>query len=116
MTTEVAPDLDTEVTSEVARALYFSIAELLTNTTKHARAESVSIQVTVVPTAKDGAIIRIRTTDDGRGGARPRVGHGLAGLHDRITGLRGTLRINSPQGGPTVVDIEVPAGSGNSVD
>jgi len=35
-------------------------------------------------------------------------GHGLAGLRERLAGLRGQLTIESPEGGPTRVEVTVP--------
>jgi signal transduction histidine kinase len=52
--------------------------------------------------------------DDGRGGAAlsPPVpsGHrsGLAGLAERVAAVDGTLRIESPAGGPTTVTVDLP--------
>jgi signal transduction histidine kinase len=49
-------------------------------------------------------------SDDGAGGATAASGgSGLRGLTDRIATVDGTLRIDSPDGGPTLVTVEVPA-------
>jgi len=50
----------------------------------------------------------VSVTDDGRGGATFTEGHGLTGLQERLHGLRGTLTVESPPGGPTRVDVVVP--------
>jgi signal transduction histidine kinase len=47
-------------------------------------------------------------TDDGVGGADPRLGTGLAGLERRLGTFDGVLAVSSPPGGPTIVAIEVP--------
>ena len=47
-------------------------------------------------------------TDNGHGGAAPTPGHGLAGLDERVRGLRGMLVIDSPAGGPTTIGAHVP--------
>jgi signal transduction histidine kinase len=47
--------------------------------------------------------------DDGVGGADPSRGSGLIGLKDRIDALHGTMAIESPPGGGTVIDVEIPA-------
>ena len=47
-------------------------------------------------------------TDDGHGGANLVDGHGLAGLSERVHGLRGQLTVESPEGGPTRVEVTVP--------
>jgi signal transduction histidine kinase len=50
----------------------------------------------------------LTVSDDGRGGARISDGHGLAGLRERVDGLRGTLTVDSPVGGPTTVVVVLP--------
>ena len=47
-------------------------------------------------------------TDDGRGGAAPVAGHGIAGLQERTLGFGGVLELTSPAGGPTVVAVHLP--------
>jgi signal transduction histidine kinase len=48
-------------------------------------------------------------TDDGRGGATlDGGGTGLAGLARRAAALDGTLRVDSPPGGPTAVTMTLP--------
>jgi len=46
--------------------------------------------------------------DDGRGGALLVPGHGLAGLSERVQGLGGSLSVDSPLGGPTVLVARIP--------
>ncbi len=45
--------------------------------------------------------------DDGVGGANP-DGPGLSGLARRIAVVDGRMRVHSPTGGPTRVEIELP--------
>jgi signal transduction histidine kinase len=52
--------------------------------------------------------LRLRVSDDGTGGADPASGSGLPGLIQRVRTVDGTLTLNSPEGGPTVVTIELP--------
>jgi signal transduction histidine kinase len=47
--------------------------------------------------------------DDGEGGA-DLAGSGLTGLEQRVRALDGTLRVESPAGGPTTVRAELPCG------
>ncbi|WP_194913734.1 sensor histidine kinase [Catenulispora rubra] len=82
---------------------YFCAAELLTNAAKHARATCATVTVEA-----DGRHLMLRVTDDGRGGARMRPGGGLAGLADRVGTVDGTIEIESPAGGPTVVTVALP--------
>ncbi|GAA2057997.1 sensor histidine kinase [Catenulispora yoronensis] len=82
---------------------YFCVAELLTNAAKHASARQAVVHVDGI-----GDRLRVRVTDDGGGGAVPRPGGGLAGLADRVGTVDGTVQIDSPAGGPTVVTVDLP--------
>jgi signal transduction histidine kinase len=46
--------------------------------------------------------------DDGNGGAARTPGAGLEGLAQRVEALDGTLTVDSPQGGPTVIRAQLP--------
>jgi signal transduction histidine kinase len=85
---------------------YFVVTEALTNVVKHAAATRATVTI-----RRTEDILLIAVGDDGRGGANPAVGTGLAGLADRVAGVDGTLRVDSPGGGPTVVEVELPCGS-----
>jgi signal transduction histidine kinase len=85
---------------------YFVAAEALTNIAKHARATRASVVVRQL----DGRL-RLVVTDDGVGGADPATGTGLRGLADRVSGVDGRLRVDSPPGGPTVLTVELPCAS-----
>jgi signal transduction histidine kinase len=87
----------------VASAVYFSVAEVLANVVKHARARSVRIHL-----SQTSHLLRAQVTDDGVGGADPAAGTGLAGVERRLATFDGILAVNSPPGGPTIVVIEVP--------
>jgi signal transduction histidine kinase len=52
--------------------------------------------------------------DDGIGGADP-DGHGLVGVGDRVGALEGRLRIDSPRGAGTVLAVELPLSTENSL-
>lgn len=86
---------------------YFVVAEALTNVAKHSRATRCEV---VVATAggQDARVVRVEVRDDGVGGASLAKGHGLAGLADRVGGVDGTLSLDSPPGGPTVLVAEMP--------
>jgi PAS domain S-box-containing protein len=81
---------------------YFVIAEGLTNVVKHARATRAWVDARV----EDG-LLRVRVRDDGVGGARA-SGHGFVGLADRVAALDGKLHVDSPAGGGTQIDAEIP--------
>jgi signal transduction histidine kinase len=85
-------------------ASYFTVAEALTNVAKHARASHASVSVDV-----DDDTVTAEIVDDGIGGADTTSGSGLRGLIDRLDALGGTLSIDSPRGGPTIIRARVPS-------
>ena len=87
----------------VAAAVYFGVAEALTNAVRHADAGTVRIEIGYA-----GGLLRATVTDDGAGGADPARGTGLAGVERRLAAFDGVLAVASPVGGPTIVVIEVP--------
>lgn len=89
----------------VEAAGYFVVAEALTNAAKHSGAGLVRIGL-----SRRGATLVLRVEDDGAGGADP-AGSGLAGLRHRVEALDGTMRVTSPPGAGTVIDVEMPCGS-----
>ncbi|MEV0425477.1 sensor domain-containing protein [Micromonospora sp. NPDC050495] len=95
-----------ELTDRPAPAIetitYFCAAELLANAAKHSRATRVGLDV-----LGSGRRLTLRVTDDGVGGANP-DGPGLTGLARRIAVVDGRMRVHSPAGGPTRVEIELP--------
>lgn len=101
--TDVAVDLPERPSPVIERVVYFCVAELLSNAAKHSGADSAHVEVTTVP-----GRLRLRVSDQGRGGAVPGAGSGLQGLRDRLAAVDGTLDISSPPGGPTVVTAKLP--------
>jgi PAS domain S-box-containing protein len=87
----------------VESAAYFLAAEALTNVAKYACASTA--RVTGAGTT-DRLVLTIE--DDGVGGATPSPGSGLAGLHDRVAALAGTLVVDSPPGAGTSIRAEIP--------
>jgi signal transduction histidine kinase len=87
----------------IETALYFAVSELLSNVTKHAGAATSKIEM-----REQGDHVVVTVTDDGRGGADPARGSGLAGIARRIAPFDGTLEISSPDGGPTRAVITIP--------
>ncbi|MFI2364631.1 sensor histidine kinase [Promicromonospora sp. NPDC019610] len=94
--------------------VYFSIAELVTNAAKHARASRVDVRVEAVDGGASG-VLQIQVRDDGGGGATvvapdgSGLRSGLAGLAERVGSVDGTFDLSSPVGGPTVVTMTLPA-------
>ncbi|WP_165495422.1 sensor histidine kinase [Actinomadura roseirufa] len=86
---------------------YFVVSEALANVAKHARARRVVVSV---GHHDDPHRLSIAVADDGRGGAVA-DGGGLSGLRDRVRTVDGTMLIDSPAGGPTVLSVELPCAS-----
>jgi signal transduction histidine kinase len=82
---------------------YYFVSEALTNAAKHADAPVVDVAV-----AADGSALRVEVRDDGRGGADPAEGSGLLGLRDRVEAIGGTMRLTSPPGAGTSLNIVLP--------
>ncbi|GHC81380.1 histidine kinase [Nocardiopsis terrae] len=87
----------------VESAAYFAIAELLTNTAKHAKATHAWVHINH---GRQRLVITI--TDNGQGGAQPTPESGLSGIARRLDAFDGTINITSPPGGPTIVTLEIP--------
>ena len=103
LTVDTDISLPGEPPMPVAAAVYFAIAEALTNAVRHSGADSVQIAVDHA-----GGMLRATVSDDGAGGADPSLGTGLAGVERRLATFDGILAVSSPAGGPTIVAIEVP--------
>jgi signal transduction histidine kinase len=88
---------------QVELGAYYIVSEALANVAKHANAEVVMVSVEA---GRGGLSLSVR--DDGTGGADP-GGSGLTGLRERAEALGGTLRLTSPPGGGTSVDVRLPA-------
>ncbi|MFF2789243.1 sensor histidine kinase [Streptomyces sp. NPDC058049] len=100
----VTVDLDVpRLTEPVEITAYFTVTEALANAAKHSGASCVAVVGRV-----EGDRLTLTVTDDGRGGADPGAGAGLAGLADRVAMLKGRLVVSSPVGGPTRLRVEVP--------
>ena len=101
----VVIDLPGRPPAAVESAVYFGIAELLANAAKHSGGDRVRVSLHHV----DGRLVAA-VTDNGRGGAAATAGSGLDGIARRLAAFDGTMRIDSPGGGPTTMTIEVPCG------
>jgi signal transduction histidine kinase len=98
-------DLPERPPAAVETAAYFVVAESLANAGKHGDAKRVDIAI-----REERGALEVRIVDDGVGGADP-SGSGLTGLAQRVGALDGTLRVRSPEGGPTTVEAVIPCAS-----
>ncbi|MBC6457315.1 sensor histidine kinase [Actinomadura sp. HBU206391] len=106
MRIDVDVNLPGRLDPPVESAAYFAVSELLANASKHSGAQRVWIDLR----HHDGSL-RVIVTDDGIGGASVADGTGLRGIERRIGTFDGVLALNSPQGGPTIVTMELPCAS-----
>ena len=82
------------------------LQEGLSNVSKHARAERVSVTVS---SAEDGSSVLIVTDDgDGFDADLPRHGFGLDGMVDRVGLAGGVLRVEPAPGGGTTLHVSLP--------
>jgi signal transduction histidine kinase len=101
--------IDRRLPDSVEVAGYYFVAEALTNAAKHAHAA----EITVCARTGNGRL-RISVHDDGIGGAELSEGSGLIGLKDRVEAMGGTVRLVSPRGGGTSLDVDIPLNVGES--
>ncbi|BDV32073.1 two-component sensor histidine kinase [Microbacterium terricola] len=88
-------------------AVYFVVAEALTNAAKHSRAGEVRVLVR----QRDGGMLWAKVEDNGIGNAQITPGGGLDGIANRVLGVGGTFQLDSPAGGPTTVEVSIPCAS-----
>jgi signal transduction histidine kinase len=89
----------------IESAIYFMVAEALTNAARYATARAVTVSV-----SHQNGVVQAVVHDDGVGGADPARGSGLSGLHDRISALDGRLEIASLGDEGTTLKASLPCG------
>jgi signal transduction histidine kinase len=100
---EIAGIPSLQLTEAVEAAIYYVVAESLTNAAKHADASDVLIEL-----ASTNETVLVEIRDNGRGGANMTSGTGLRGLADRIEALGGQLALHSPTRQGTTIRAELP--------
>jgi signal transduction histidine kinase len=100
---DLAVSVDPRPTPGTETIAYFSVAELLTNVARHSGATRVWVSA-----MSDGNGLSVSVRDNGIGGAVIGAGSGLAGLAARAGTVDGSLQVDSPVGGPTVVTLSLP--------
>ncbi len=91
------------LTEAIEAAIYYVVAESLTNAAKHASASEAFVELT---STSETVVVEIR--DNGRGGASIASGTGLRGLADRIEALGGWFALHSAAHEGTTVRAELP--------
>jgi signal transduction histidine kinase len=96
----------TRLEPEVTTTIYRLVQEALTNATKHAGAERVTVEI-----VEEGPTVTVAISDDGSGFERADVsrGFGLVGMEERVALVGGTLVVDSKPGSGTRVRAELPA-------
>ena len=96
---DVRVEVGGRLDGELETTVYRIVQEALSNIAKHARAERVSVQVTL-----DFDTVRIEVTDDGQGfdPAARAEGFGLVGMRERVALAHGRLEIESSSAGTAV--------------
>jgi signal transduction histidine kinase len=97
--------IENRLDESIEVAAYYVVSESLANIGKHAKAKTVTIDVT-----REGDELVVEVVDDGVGGADSERGTGLRGLADRVEALGGRLRVWTPSGGGTRVRAQMPCG------
>jgi two-component system sensor histidine kinase UhpB len=108
-----APKALPELSPAIEAALFRIAQEALTNTAKHAGAGSATVEVAV-----DGATLRLKIADDGRGfdpailnEPAKAARRGLAGMRERALAVGGRIDIDSSPGGGTRIEVEIAEGA-----
>jgi signal transduction histidine kinase len=87
----------------VEAAIYYVVAETLTNAAKHAGASRADVELSTT-----GNTVTVEIRDNGTGGANVADGSGIRGLADRVEALGGRLELQSPVRAGTVVKAQLP--------
>jgi signal transduction histidine kinase len=103
--------MDGRLTSEIEATAYRIVQEALTNVAKHAQASSCRVFLqrlthTLLVTVEDNGV-GFRPEEASIPGASR--GIGLVGIRERVTQLRGDLRLESAPGKGTRLTVELPA-------
>ncbi|MGV9381342.1 histidine kinase [Nonomuraea sp. NPDC003707] len=96
-------DIERRATPTIEAVAFFIVSEALTNIAKHAAATKAEVSV-----RRERERLYVLVYDDGCGGARLDGGTGLRGLAQRIDAVDGSLRLSSPLGGPTTIEVDLP--------
>lgn len=96
---------DIRLAPPLEAALYFVVAEAITNAVKHSKGRRMCVSVGHSP-----GLATVEVSDDGVGGADLSRGSGLLGLTDRVAAVGGRLVVKSDLGEGTTINAQVPCG------
>jgi signal transduction histidine kinase len=100
---EIAAGEPARLPETVEAAIYYVVAESLTNAAKHSGASEARVELS---TTTDTIVVEIR--DNGSGGANLSNGTGLRGLADRVEAVGGIFLLESDAVTGTVIHAELP--------
>jgi signal transduction histidine kinase len=93
--------------TELSTAIFRIFQEALTNIARHAEATTITAKLEEI-----GGKIELTVRDDGKGIAESEVSKdgafGLVGIRERVTALRGEMRIVGIQGEGTALTVVIP--------
>ncbi len=102
--------MDERLAAEIETCLYRIVQESLTNVARHAEASHCRVYIQRLTHT-----VLLTVEDDGKGfpverpAAAGRRGLGLLGIEERVSGFRGSLRIETTPGEGTRLTVELPA-------
>lgn len=97
-------DRDLEVDDETSLALVRCVQEIVTNTVRHADADTLRIELHRCRHRG----VTLAAIDDGCGTDRFAPGHGLTGIRERVESLGGSVQIDTEQGHGMRVLLQLP--------
>jgi PAS domain S-box-containing protein len=100
---ELHDELQRRLDPAVETALYYTVAEALTNVSRYSHATRAAVSIRL-----EGDMVEVDIEDDGVGGADRDRGSGLHGLADRLGTVGGVLEVASPPGEGTRLRARVP--------
>jgi signal transduction histidine kinase len=100
---ELKVEIGNRPSETVEACAYFVTSEALANAIKHSEASKINVNV-----VHHDEWLFVRVSDNGKGGAAFDAGEGLQGLKARVAAVDGTLSVDSPPDGPTIIDAWIP--------
>ena len=100
---------DFTLDTDIAIALFRVLQESLTNITRHSEADMVTVHL-----QKLQDCVSLQIKDNGKGIGKRELSNkksiGIIGMRERVAFFGGKMRITSPPGGGTIIDVKIPLG------